>query len=134
MPHPAKSSAGKDGGNIVERLTGPYSNFPPELYAQRRSFYEALVQFCENRAHPINSQPTVSKQPVDLFKLYHAVKERGGFEAVSFLLHLLAFLLTNKYGHLSGALRLTYCFPLVFLSRRSRAGIFSVQSEFLSLF
>ena len=36
----------------------------------------------EERGTPIVQCPTVSKQPLDLFKLYQLTKERGGFVEV----------------------------------------------------
>ncbi|XP_064629672.1 AT-rich interactive domain-containing protein 1B-like isoform X4 [Lineus longissimus] len=44
----------------------------------RRAFLDHYLAFVEERGAPLNAIPTISKQPVDLFKMYLAVKERGG--------------------------------------------------------
>ncbi|OXU31954.1 hypothetical protein TSAR_013066 [Trichomalopsis sarcophagae] len=46
---------------------------------ERRSWLDKLVGFMEERRTPITSCPTISKNPLDLFRLYLYVKERGGF-------------------------------------------------------
>lgn len=48
----------------------------------RREFLNRLLVFMEDRGTPILQCPTVSKQPLDLFRLYHHTKERGGFVEV----------------------------------------------------
>ena len=48
----------------------------------RREWVGRLLSFMEERGTPILQCPTVSKQPLDLFKLYHFTKERGGFVEV----------------------------------------------------
>ncbi|XP_031785952.1 trithorax group protein osa isoform X9 [Nasonia vitripennis] len=49
---------------------------------ERRSWLDKLVGFMEERRTPITSCPTISKNPLDLFRLYLYVKERGGFMEV----------------------------------------------------
>lgn len=46
---------------------------------ERRMFLDKLIHFMEENNSPIASCPTISKNPLDLFKLYILVKERGGF-------------------------------------------------------
>ncbi|CDW55498.1 Trithorax group protein osa [Trichuris trichiura] len=72
------------GASLVARLLGDPTvlHCSSDEWADRRAFYERLVHFCETYGHPITSQPTVSKQTVDLYKLYTAVKAKGGFEEV----------------------------------------------------
>ncbi|XP_032457933.1 trithorax group protein osa isoform X11 [Nasonia vitripennis] len=50
---------------------------------ERRSWLDKLVGFMEERRTPITSCPTISKNPLDLFRLYLYVKERGGFMEVT---------------------------------------------------
>ncbi|XP_043214317.1 trithorax group protein osa-like [Amphibalanus amphitrite] len=49
----------------------------------RREWVSRLLAFMEERGSPILQCPTVSKQPLDLFKLYQFTKERGGFVEVT---------------------------------------------------
>lgn len=46
---------------------------------ERRHFLEKLLGFMEERGSPITTCPTISKNLLDLFRLYLFVKERGGF-------------------------------------------------------
>lgn len=48
----------------------------------RRGWLDKLLSFMEERRTPITACPTISKQPLDLYKLYMLVKERGGFVEV----------------------------------------------------
>ncbi|GAB6031017.1 hypothetical protein CHUAL_007836 [Chamberlinius hualienensis] len=50
---------------------------------ERRHFLDRLIQFNEERGSTITQCPTISKHPLDLFRLYVAVKERGGFLEVT---------------------------------------------------
>lgn len=49
---------------------------------ERRTWLDKLVTFMEEKRSPITSCPTISKNPLDLFRLYLYVKERGGFMEV----------------------------------------------------
>ena len=42
-------------------------------------FLDKLLHFMEDHGTPISTCPTISKNPLDLFKLYFLVKERMGF-------------------------------------------------------
>ena len=44
----------------------------------RRPFLDRLFAFMDDKGSPITAMPMVSKQPIDLFRLYVMVKERGG--------------------------------------------------------
>lgn len=80
------SGSSKDGGaSLVARLLGDPAQVgcTPQEWNERKSFYERLVMYCESNGHPITAQPTVSKQTVDLYRLYAAVRQKGGFEEVS---------------------------------------------------
>lgn len=46
---------------------------------ERRIWLDKLLHFMEERGTPISTCPTISKNPLDLFRLYIYVKERGGF-------------------------------------------------------
>lgn len=50
---------------------------------ERRTFLDKLIGFMEERRTPITTCPTISKNPLDLFRLYLSVKERGGFMEVT---------------------------------------------------
>jgi AT-rich interactive domain-containing protein 1 len=49
---------------------------------ERRIWLDKLVQFMEERGTPTSACPIISKNPLDLFRLYIYVKERGGFMEV----------------------------------------------------
>ena len=49
----------------------------------RRAFLDKYIQFQEEKGTPISQCPTISKLPLDLYRLYVAVKERGGFVEVT---------------------------------------------------
>lgn len=48
----------------------------------RRAWLDKLLAFMDDRRTPITTCPTISKNPLDLFRLYVYVKERGGFMEV----------------------------------------------------
>lgn len=48
----------------------------------RRPWLDKLLSFMEERRTPITACPTISKQPLDLYRLYILVKERAGFVEV----------------------------------------------------
>uniref|UniRef100_T1IQ74 ARID domain-containing protein n=1 Tax=Strigamia maritima TaxID=126957 RepID=T1IQ74_STRMM len=50
---------------------------------ERRSFLDRLMQFNDERGSALTQCPTISKQPLDLFKLYLVLKDRGGFVEVT---------------------------------------------------
>lgn len=56
---------------------------------ERRVFLDKLIRFNEERGSPMTNGPTLSKQPLDLFKLYVSVKERGGFQEVNFAYNIM---------------------------------------------
>ncbi|CAH1121554.1 unnamed protein product [Ceutorhynchus assimilis] len=49
----------------------------------RRGWLDKLLAFMDDRRTPITTCPTISKNPLDLFRLYMFVKERGGFMEVT---------------------------------------------------
>ncbi|KAL8579570.1 hypothetical protein ACOMHN_025523 [Nucella lapillus] len=84
--------------NNTTRASGPPDD-PPEkkkkkasdmtkLYdlgaeRDRRPFLDKLLAFLEEKRSPITTMPNISKQPLDLYKLYHCVREKGGFMEVN---------------------------------------------------
>lgn len=49
---------------------------------ERRVFLDKLLGYMDELRKPISACPTISKQPLDLYRLYAYVKERGGFMEV----------------------------------------------------
>lgn len=49
----------------------------------RKPWLDRLLGFMEEKRTPITACPTISKQPLDLFRLYLLVKERTGYIEVS---------------------------------------------------
>lgn len=54
-------------------------------HPDRRPFLDKLLSFMEEKGTPITQCPTISKNPLDLFRLYLYTKERGGYLEVCFL-------------------------------------------------
>ena len=46
---------------------------------ERRAWLDKLLSFMEERGTPISQCPTISKNPLDLYRLYIFTKDRGGF-------------------------------------------------------
>ena len=49
----------------------------------RRPFIDKMLAFLEEKGTPITAMPSISKQPLDLYRLYHCVREKGGMVEVS---------------------------------------------------
>lgn len=49
---------------------------------ERKVFLEKLLGYMEEIRKPVTACPTISKQPLDLYRLYIYVKERSGFMEV----------------------------------------------------
>ncbi|GFR96489.1 trithorax group protein osa [Elysia marginata] len=49
----------------------------------RRPFIERVLAFLEESGQPVTAMPVISKTPIDLYKLYFCVREKGGFEEVT---------------------------------------------------
>ncbi|KAK3733303.1 hypothetical protein RRG08_037095 [Elysia crispata] len=49
----------------------------------RRPFIERVLTFLEESGQPVTSMPVISKTPIDLYKLYFCVRDKGGFEEVT---------------------------------------------------
>ncbi|KAK0428674.1 hypothetical protein QR680_010941 [Steinernema hermaphroditum] len=83
MP-PQPVAPGKNIQSIVDKLTGPVTEQnPARVMPDRRRFFESLVLFCEQNGDPITAPPQVSKQNIDLHRLYIAVRSKGGFMEVT---------------------------------------------------
>lgn len=54
-------------------------------HPDRRPFLDKLLSFMEEKGTPITQCPTISKNPLDLFRLYLYTKERGGYLEVCVL-------------------------------------------------
>lgn len=52
-------------------------------HPDRRKFLDQLLRFMEEKGSPITACPTISKNPLDLFRLYLLVRDRGGFLEVT---------------------------------------------------
>lgn len=51
-------------------------------HPERRMWLDKLLGFMEERGTPISQCPTISKNPLDLYRLYMYTKDRGGFKEV----------------------------------------------------
>ena len=51
---------------------------------ERRMFLDRLLSFMEDRGSPIAQCPTISKNPLDLYRLYKYTKDKGGYLEVSY--------------------------------------------------
>jgi len=84
-------SVAKDA-SILEKLIGPVSERnPANIIPLRRDFFTRLVAHCERQGDPITTIPAVSKQPIDLHRLYWEVQQRDGFERVGYVVLALNF-------------------------------------------
>lgn len=69
--------------DAVEKLVNACHSPPsPHVLSERRVFFERLVQLLSGSAETLTAPPQVSKSVVDLYRLYYAVRKRGGFEQV----------------------------------------------------
>ncbi|KAK6169602.1 hypothetical protein SNE40_020618 [Patella caerulea] len=74
---PGVSGAAKSGAIDLSKL---YEMGPEP---DRKLMIDKLLMFNEEKGTPITSMPAISKQPLDLYRLYHCVKERGGMTEVN---------------------------------------------------
>uniref|UniRef100_A0A8C5GSD0 AT-rich interactive domain-containing protein 1B-like n=1 Tax=Gouania willdenowi TaxID=441366 RepID=A0A8C5GSD0_GOUWI len=65
------------GGNHITRL------YEFGCEPERRGWVERYLNFMEERGTPVPQLPVVSKKPLDLWKLYMAVREIGGLAMVN---------------------------------------------------
>uniref|UniRef100_A0A3P8UA35 AT-rich interaction domain 1B n=1 Tax=Cynoglossus semilaevis TaxID=244447 RepID=A0A3P8UA35_CYNSE len=77
-PNPNSSSSSSSlGGDRVVRL------YEMGVEPERRSWVERYLNFMEERGTPVTQLPTVGKKPLDLWRLYMAVREIGGLAMVN---------------------------------------------------
>ena len=50
---------------------------------ERKPFLDKLFAYLEDKGSPVTAMPMISKNPIDLYKLYTIVKEKGGLLEVS---------------------------------------------------
>lgn len=65
------------------RTEGLMRLYEMDDHPERKMFLDKLLGFMEERGTAIAQCPTISKNPLDLFKLYIYTKEKGGFMEVS---------------------------------------------------
>ncbi|XP_035452854.1 trithorax group protein osa isoform X5 [Spodoptera frugiperda] len=87
-PESYRSKAENSRRRIGESSSGPKSDSLGKLYEmddapERRGWVERLLAFMDERRTPIAACPTISKQPLDLYRLYLLVRDRGGFVEVT---------------------------------------------------
>uniref|UniRef100_A0A0N5BZQ4 ARID domain-containing protein n=1 Tax=Strongyloides papillosus TaxID=174720 RepID=A0A0N5BZQ4_STREA len=73
-------------GEVIHKLaTTVYFNeeLTADLLNERKSFFERLYKIGEKHKDVITAAPCISKTPVDLFRLWKGVLERGGFDTVT---------------------------------------------------
>lgn len=69
---------------LLDKLVGPVTHHNPmHVMHERRMFFERLMDFCERSGEPITMVPQVSKQSIDLHRLYIGVRAKGGFQQVT---------------------------------------------------
>ena len=72
-----QSSSSSTKSDSLQRL------YDMDEHPERKLFLDRLLHFMEDRGTPITQCPTISKNPLDLFRLYLFTKDRGGFMEVS---------------------------------------------------
>lgn len=69
--------------HMIKRPDGLLKLYDMSEDPERRAFLDKLIVYNDERGTPITQCPTISKQPLDLFRLYLIVKDRGGFVEVT---------------------------------------------------
>uniref|UniRef100_A0A1I8MG73 ARID domain-containing protein n=1 Tax=Musca domestica TaxID=7370 RepID=A0A1I8MG73_MUSDO len=87
VPQPETFRATPTAGPTTAPTSAKKSDSLCKLYEmddnpERRVWLDKLRAFMDERRTPITTCPTISKQPLDLYRLYLYVKERGGFVEV----------------------------------------------------
>lgn len=76
-PSSPKANSSSLSGERITRL------FELGVEPERRSWVERYLSFMEERGTPVTQLPVVGKKPLDLWKLYMAVREIGGLAMVN---------------------------------------------------
>ena len=58
----------------------------------RREFIEGLLRYWEEKEVPLKNAPLMGRKTLDLFRLYHVIKDRGGMQEVNCALFFYASL------------------------------------------
>ncbi|PAA90823.1 hypothetical protein BOX15_Mlig022944g1, partial [Macrostomum lignano] len=69
---------GGGAGGVSSSSTSLHKLFELGSEPERRQWVERYLQFMEERGKPLTNLPQVAKQPLDLYRLYCGVRERGG--------------------------------------------------------
>lgn len=84
---PISSSQEQGEGTSTQIKHWTYEDQFKQLYnlspdAERKEFLDKLFNFMQNKGTPITRVPIMAKQPLDLYKLFKLVVERGGLVEV----------------------------------------------------
>lgn len=83
---PSAASIAAHNADILAKLSEMSSaggGSTPDEAANRREFVVKLGKIWEDYSIQCRSLPNISKQPLDLYRLYLLVKEKGGFNEVT---------------------------------------------------
>lgn len=80
-PSNKKANNGSSNGLVLNRKVMKLYELSDD--PNRKIFLDTLLKFMEDRGQPIKNTPQVASHVLDLFRLYHIVKEKGGVVKVS---------------------------------------------------
>ena len=78
-PHWGRVPASPLGANPQAKVENLQRLYEIDDHPERRQWLDKLLSFMEERGTPISQCPTISKNPLDLYRLYMFTKDRGGF-------------------------------------------------------
>ena len=81
LQKPQSSEGGKSEGGTTSAAAMKQYDMGEE--PERKPFLDKLFSYLEDKGSPITAMPMISKNPIDLYKLYIIVKEKGGLLEVS---------------------------------------------------
>ncbi|RUS85992.1 hypothetical protein EGW08_006262 [Elysia chlorotica] len=81
MAHHLSSEEPSSPGGLKSSDLSKLFEMGPE--PDRRPFIERVLAFLEESGQPVTTMPVISKTPIDLYKLYFCVRDKGGFEEVT---------------------------------------------------
>ncbi len=73
---PAGSEGGKPEGGTTSAAAMKQYEMGDEL--ERKPFLDKLFAYLDDKGAPVTATPMISKNPIDLYKLYTIVKKGGG--------------------------------------------------------